>query len=161
MSVVGTPTVPIRLEPLFDLDLEIGAIHPVGAAPTGQRVIADLGGGTFEGPRLRGIVRPSGGDWGLFMPDGTLRVDGRCCLEVDDGALVYGIYKGRWQIAPETMARLGSAGGVDPTSEYTLRITFEFEAPTDGPHDWLNQVMAIAAGRWVEGGIRYEVWAVR
>ena len=153
--------VPIRLEPLFDLELEIGAIHAVGAAPTGHRVIADLGGGRFEGDRLRGTVRPSGGDWGLFMPDGTLRVDGRLCLEVDDGVLVYGIYKGRWEIAPETMARLGSAEGVDPRTGYTLRTTFEFEAPSESPHDWLNRIMAIAAGRWFEGGIRYEVYAVR
>lgn len=149
---------PIQLTPLFELDLEIGAIHTVGATPMGQRVIADLGGGTFSGDRLSGKVRPSGGDWGLFMPDGTLRVDGRCCLEVDDGALVYGIYKGRWKIEPETMARLGEPGGVDP-SEYRLRITFEFETASTA-YDWLNQIMAVAGGRKTDAGIAYSVYEV-
>ncbi len=124
----------------------------------GHRVIADLGAGTFAGDRLNGRVRPSGGDWGLFMPDGTLRVDGRCCLEADNGDLIYGIYKGRWKIAPETMARLGDPKGVDP-DEYRLRITFEFETASRD-YDWMNQIMAIAAGRKTEAGIAYSVYEV-
>lgn len=152
------PQNPIDLAPLFELDLEIGAIHTVGGTPTGQRVIADLGGGHFIGDRLAGRVRPSGGDWGLFMPDGTLRVDGRLCLELENGDLVYGIYKGRWKIAPETMARLGEPEGVDP-SEYRLRITFEFETASVA-FDWLNQIMAIASGRKTEAGIAYSVYEV-
>lgn len=152
------PQNPVELTHLFELDLEIGAINTVGSTPMGQRVIADLGGGRFEGDRLAGRVRPSGGDWGLFMPDGTLRVDGRCCLEVDGGELVYGIYKGRWKITPETMARLGDPAGVDP-SEYRLRITFEFETASPA-YDWMNQIMAIAAGRKTEAGIAYSVYEV-
>lgn len=152
------PVVPISLERLFDIHFVIGQINTVGTTPKGTRVIADLGGGTFSGERVSGRILPSGGDWGLFMPDGTLRVDGRCCFEVDDGTIVYAIYKGRWAITPEQMAQLASPEGVDP-ADYRLRITFEFEAPT-GEHDWLNQIMAIAAGRWVEDGIRYEVYAI-
>ncbi len=150
---------PIELAPLFDIHFIIGSINTVGTTPKGTRIIADLGGGTFEGERLRGRVLPSGGDWGLFMPDGTLRVDGRCCFEMDDGAIIYGIYKGRWKIEPEMMARLEAPGGVDP-SEYYLRITFEFEAPVDGPYNWMNHIIAVASGRRVENGIAYEVCEV-
>jgi hypothetical protein len=121
-------------------------------------VIADLAGGRFEGDRLRGRVRPSGGDWGLFMPDGTLAVDGRCCLETEDGTLIYGIYTGRWAIRPETMARLATPEGVDP-DEYTLRIQFLFET-ADGPHAWVNRVLAIATGRKTDAGIAYRVFEV-
>ncbi len=153
------PETPIELRHLFDIDFEIGSIHTVGATPMGTRVIANLGGGTFVGERLRGRVLPTGGDWGLFMPDGTLRVDGRCSFETDDGTIVYAIYKGRWKITPEQLARLAAPGGVDP-SAYRLRITFEFEAPSGGDYDWLNQIMAIARGRWIEGGIHYEVFEV-
>ena len=92
------------------------------------------------------------------LTDGTLRVDGRLCLEVENGDLVYGIYKGRWKIAPETMARLGEPGGVDP-GEYRLRITFEFETASVA-YDWLNQIMAIASGRKTEAGIAYSVYEV-
>ena len=152
--------VPIGLEKLFDIHFVIGSINTVGQTPKGQRIIADLGGGTFEGERLRGRVLPSGGDWGLFMPGGTLRVDGRCCFETDDGTIIYGIYKGRWKIAPEQMAKLGDPEGVDP-SEYYLRITFEFETTSEGSYDWMNHIIAVAAGRRVDDGIRYEVYAVR
>lgn len=150
---------PIELAHLFDIEFVIGAIHTVGATPKGTRIIADLGGGSFTGERLRGRILPSGGDWGLFMPDGTLRVDGRCCFETDDGTIIYGIYKGRWKISPEMMARLGEPGGVDP-SEYYLRITFEFET-TPGDYDWMNHIIAIARGRRVDDGIHYEVFEVR
>lgn len=153
------PVVPISLEPLFDIHFQIGSINTVGQTPMGTRVVADLGGGSFEGERLRGRVLPSGGDWGLFMPDGTLRVDGRCCFESDDGTLLYAIYKGRWNITQEMMTRLPSPEGVDP-SDYSLRTTFEFETTT-GRYDWLNQIMAVAAGRWVADGIRYEVYEVK
>jgi hypothetical protein len=150
--------VSIELAPLCDIHFVIGSINTVGTTPMGTRIIADLGGGTFEGERLRGRILPSGGDWGLFMPDGTLRVDGRCCLETDDGTIIYGIYKGRWKIAPEMMARLGEPGGVDP-SEYYLRIHFEFET-TMGDYDWINHIIAIATGERVDDGIRYRVYEV-
>ena len=108
------PVVVIDLEPLFDIHFIIGEINTVGQTPKGQRIIADLGGGTFEGERLSGRILPSGGDWGLFMPDGTLRVDGRCCFETKNGTIIYGIYKGRWKIEPETMTELNDPEGVDP-----------------------------------------------
>jgi hypothetical protein len=148
----------IELAPLFNIHFMIGTINTLGQTPKGTRIIADLSGGTFEGERLRGKVLPSGGDWGLFMPDGTLRVDGRCCFETDDGTIIYGIYKGRWKIEPEMMAKLGDPGAVDP-SEYYLRINFEFETTT-GKYDWMNNIIAVAKGHKVEDGIRYEVCQV-
>lgn len=153
------PVVAVDLEPLFDIHFIIGGINTVGQTPKGQRIVADLGGGTFEGERLSGRILPSGGDWGLFMPDGTLRVDGRCCFETKDGTIIYGIYKGRWKIEPETMRKLNDPEGVDP-NDYYLRINFEFETTT-GKYDWLNHIIAVAAGRRVEDGIRYEVYEVR
>ena len=143
---------------LFDLEFELGEINTVGNTPQGLRVIGNLAGGTFEGPRLRGRVLPSGGDWGLFRPDGTLSVDGRCCFETHDGALVYAIYAGRWKISPELLACLGDpeqSGTVDP-SEYYLRIHFDFEAAAEG-YDWLNHIIAVGTGRRTAAGIAYSV----
>ena len=148
----------IELAHLFEIRFEIGSINAVGSTPKGNRVIADLGGGSFEGDRLRGRVLPSGGDWGLFMPDGTLRVDGRCCFETDSAELIYAIYKGRWKIAPEMLARLGDPGGVDP-GEYYLRTTFEFETASER-YDWLNHIMAIATGRRTDAGISYSAYEI-
>jgi len=154
----------IETRHLFDIEFELGAIDTVGDTPLGRRVVGNLGGGSFAGERLRGRVLPSGGDWGLFHPDGTLAVDGRCTFQVEgDGdeptALIYGIYKGRWCIAPEVMARLVTSEQIavhDP-GEYYLRIHWLFETALDSPYAWLNRVIAIASGRRIDGGIAYEV----
>ena len=119
----------IELSHLLDISFELGEINTVGQTPSGLRVIGNLAGGTFQGERLRGKVLPSGGDWGLFQPDGTLNVDGRCCLETDDGALIYIIYTGRWSITPELLAKLGDPQQVDAVdpSEYDLRVNMPME----------------------------------
>ena len=150
---------------LFELHLELGAIDTVGRTPYGQRVIGNLGGGRFEGARLRGTVLPSGGYWGLFTPDGTLSVDGRMCLRTDDGVLIYAVYAGRWAITPETMAQLATSEQIakhDP-SDYYLRIHFLFETETSsGPrrYDWLNRLIAVGSGRRVADGIDYSVFEI-
>ena len=143
---------------LFDLEFELGEINTVGNTPQGMRVIGNLAGGTFEGPRLRGRVLPSGGDWGLFRPDATLSVDARCCLETDDGALIYSTYGGRWKISPELLTRLGDPEQietVDP-SEYYLRIHLDFEAAA-GEYAWINHIIAVGTGRRTVAGIAYSV----
>jgi len=145
---------------LFDVHLELGAIDQIGQTPYGHRVVGNLGGGRFEGERLSGRVLPSGGDWGLFLPDGTLVVDGRATYETQDGALFYVIYAGRWAIAPETMARLNDPDNpVDP-SEYTLRIHLSFETAAPA-YSWLNRIIAVGRGRHVGDGIDYEVFEIR
>ena len=145
---------------LFDVHLELGAIDTVGQTPYGRRVVGNLAGGRFEGERLSGRVLPSGGDWGLFLPDGTLVVDGRATFETQDGALFYVIYAGRWAIAAETMARLSdSENPVDP-NEYYLRIHMSFESAVPA-YDWLNRIIAVGRGHHVGDGIDYEVFEIR
>ena len=38
---------------LFDIEFKLGDVNTVGNVPTGHRVIGNLGGGRFEGERLR------------------------------------------------------------------------------------------------------------
>ena len=145
---------------LFDVHLELGEIDTIGQTPYGRRVVGNLAGGHFEGERLRGRVLPSGGDWGLFLPDGTLVVDGRATYETHDGALFYVVYNGRWAIAPETLARLNDPEHpVDP-SDYYLRIHLGFETAAPS-YDWLNRIIAVGRGRHVGNGIDYEVFEIR
>lgn len=145
---------------LFDVHLELGAIDTIGETPYGRRVVGNLGGGSFEGERLRGRVLPSGGDWGLFLPDGTLVVDGRATYETDDGALVYVVYTGRWAIAPELLVRLADPEQpVDP-SEYYLRIHLSFETASER-YAWLNRIIAVGRGHHVGDGIDYRVFEIR
>jgi hypothetical protein len=58
-----------------------------GAGPFGTRGLAVVTGGSFTGPRLKGTIWASGGDWWLRGPDGVVRLDVRATFETNDGAL--------------------------------------------------------------------------
>ena len=101
--------------PLMTLQVRVAGVQDVGATPHGTRRIAPIGGGVFEGPRLRGTVLPGGSaDWLLLRPDGVLELDLRLTLETDDGALIsmksFGVRHG----PPEIIAALGRGEEVDP-----------------------------------------------
>ena len=66
----------------------------IGQVPEGLRIHFYLTGGTFEGPGLRGKVRPVGGDWVTIRRDGVAVLDVRMTFETDSGALIYMTYPG-------------------------------------------------------------------
>jgi Protein of unknown function (DUF3237) len=55
----------MRTKFLFRLALEVGVHHVVGPTPVGDRRVAPISGGTFDGPRLSGTVLPGGCRWHL------------------------------------------------------------------------------------------------
>jgi Protein of unknown function (DUF3237) len=83
----------MRTKFLFRLALEVGAHHVVGPTPVGDRRVAPISGGTFDGPRLSGTVLPGGTDWITVDAGGTcLRIDVRVPLRTLDGALLVMAY---------------------------------------------------------------------
>ena len=151
----------IETEYLFEMDFELDIVN-LGQTPYGQRIIGDVIGGSFQGPRLGGRILRSGADWGLICPDGTLRLDVRCCLQTDDGANIYGTWGGRWKIPPGLVARVAdpeSGYKVDP-SEYYFRSNPLFETSSQ-KYEWLNDVVAIGIGRRTRGGVAYNVYEVK
>ena len=42
---------------------ELGTFVTLEGGPQGNRIIANVVGGTFDGPRLRGQIESPGGDW--------------------------------------------------------------------------------------------------
>jgi hypothetical protein len=120
----------------------------LGPGPLGERIVADLTGGHFAGPRMRGTVRASGADWALVTPEGNLRLDVRAVFECDDGAAVYVTY------------REALSGG--PATEYgdTYFISqIEFETG-DPRYTWLNNLMAVGEGKLKPNEVSYRVYAV-
>lgn len=132
--------------------------HAVGATPEGTRMVFDVTGGTFEGPRLRGRVLPSGADWGRFRPDGSFAVDVRIVLETDDNALIYVTYQGRIVVPLALQPAVFDTAAADrPGPElYYFRVAplFETAAPR---YAWLNGIVAVGAGAIVTGGVSYSV----
>ena len=58
----------IHTEFLFQISFEVPRIVDLGKTPYGIRRIAEVSGGVFEGPKLRGTVLPAGGDWIITRP---------------------------------------------------------------------------------------------
>ena len=137
---------------LMTLQIAVVGLQKIGAVPHGTRATALIGGGHFEGPRLRGKVLPGGGDWTLLRGDGVLELDLRATLETDDGALIHMTSFGLRHGPPEVMAAIARGESVDP-STYYFRTTPRFE--TGHPkYAFLNRLLAVSSGdRRPEGPI--------
>ncbi len=138
---------------LMMMHVKVGTLLNIGAVPYGTRRTAPLGGGTFEGPRLRGTIVPgSSADWQVLRSDNVLEMDLRFTLRTDDGALISMSAFGLRYGPPEVIAAMGRGETVDP-STYYFRTMPRFETAHPA-YLFLNRLIAVASGdRRPEGPI--------
>ena len=129
---------------LMTLKVMVVGTQKIGAVPHGTRVTAVVGGGHFEGPRLRGKVLPGAGDWTLLRADGVLELDLRLTLETDDGVPIHMTSFGLRHGPPEVIAAIARGENVDP-STYYFRATPRFEAGHP-KYAFLNRLLAVSSG---------------
>lgn len=148
------PLQALQCRPLFALELDVTAVQRIGT----ESVIGVVGGGRFEGPRLRGRVLQGGSDWQRVMPDGTMLLDCRIVLETAEGELIAMTYQGVRSGPAEVLARLAQGADVR-ADEYYLRIAplFRTQSPN---HAWLNKIIAVGAGQRLPSGPIYNVFEV-
>ena len=128
---------------LFTIALEI-QVSSLGDTPYGGRRIFYFDGGSFEGPRLNGIVLPGGGGWSLIRRDEVLEVDVRLLLETDDKHQIYMAWKGLRHGPKEVMDRLYRGQIVDSRAYY-FRATPYFETSSE-KYGYMNRICSIASG---------------
>ncbi len=148
----------IKTEHLFTVTISVDPLQMLGATPFGERRIAKITGGQFEGARLKGTILAGGGDWLLLRADGILQLDVRMTLETDDGALIYMTYRGLRHGPAEVIERLNRGEDVDP-ADYYFRTAPFFETGA-AQYAWLNGVVSIATGYRTASGPTYEVFQV-
>jgi hypothetical protein len=149
----------LTTEHILDLYANLEPPEAVGDTPFGGRSIFIVKGGTFEGPKLRGTLRPGGGDWLLSRPDGAAELDVRATLQTDEGALIYLHYRGILDITQDVLRRVFSGEDV-PLSEYYFRTSPRFEAGNE-KYAWLNKVVCVGVGCFAPNRVAYRVFAVR
>ena len=132
-------------EYLGRLRADIGTRTVIENGPQGTRTIAQIVGGSFEGPRLKAAVQTPAGDWITNRADGSYRLDVRLTLKTDDGALILVTYNGIGQTT--------SAGA-------SLRAAPLFETG-DSRYTWLTRLQAVAAGERVGSAVSYDVYALK
>jgi hypothetical protein len=139
------PPTTIPVEFLFRLEGELGARAVINDGPQGSRVIRNVTGGRFEGPRLKGAVEVPAGDWVTRRADGSVKLDVRLTLRTDDDAVILMTYTGigAWQ-----------------EDGASIRTAPLFETG-DARYAWLNRVQAVGIGH-SEGDslVVYEVYAL-
>lgn len=148
----------IKTEFLFKIVLDVPPILDLGVTPYGTRRIAQIKGGTFEGPKLNGTVLAGGGDWLLLRYDNVLQLDVRLTMQTDDRHLIYMTYKGFRHGPKDVIDRLGRGENVDPALYY-FRATPYFETGSD-KYGWMNRICSMATGQRSASGPTYHVFQV-
>ncbi len=148
----------LQSEYLFTITVTVEELHDFGVTPFGLRHVDLLGGGTFEGPRLRGAVVPGGMDQKIIRSDGAMTPNVRLVLRTDDDALIYMYYTGVRHGSPEVMQRIADGETVDP-SEYYLRNAPFFETASP-KYDWLNRIVSVGVGRRMPDHAAYDVFEI-
>ena len=108
--------------------------------PYGKQIIANVDGGHFEGPNIKGTVQPPAGNWLFIQADNSVQLDVRVSLVTDDNTLIYMSYQGLRAGQLSVLDHLAAGEDVDPR-EYYMRTICKFET-ADGKYDWLNQLLA-------------------
>lgn len=152
----------LKSEFLASVEVGLKTILEVGYGAKGMRAIADVTGGTIKGPRLNGIVLPSGGDWFIINPElGIMNLDIRATMQTDDGANIYTQYTGRIATAPENFAALfDRSNGLPDPSSYYFRTAPVYETGSE-KYAWLNSIQAVGVGRITEDGIGYDLYEIK
>jgi Protein of unknown function (DUF3237) len=146
------PPIPPALEFAFEVRAEVADPLVVGELPNGTRRIIDILGGTFEGPGIRGRVRPGGADWQMIRrEDGFTEVDARYTLETDSGSLIYVQNIGIRHAPPDVMRRLNAGETVDQ-SEIYFRAVPKFETG-DPELEWLMRSIFVCTGERYPNGV--------
>jgi hypothetical protein len=130
----------------------------VGATPHGKRQIVYIRGGTFEGPKMKGVVLPGGGDWFVRRGDQLVEVDVRCVLRTDDNYLIYCNLRGINEMTAEVAIKAISGQAVD-SSKYYFRAAATIETGSQ-KYGWLNRIVAVAVGNLIPAGVEYKLYTV-
>ena len=142
----------------FELRATVAAPTELGQVANGRRRIVEITGGTFEGPGIKGKVRPGGADWQIVRADGFTELDTRYTIETDKGQLVYVQNAGMRHAPPDVMQKLLAGQPVDPALVYFRTVPkFETSAPD---LQWLTRAVFVGTGERYPTEVVVRFWRV-
>jgi len=134
------------------------SVIDVGATAHGIRQVVYIKGGTFEGPKVKGVVLPGGGDWFVRRTDQVVEVDVRCVLRTDDNHLIYCRLRGINDMTAEVAIKAITGQSVD-SSKYYFRVAAVIETGSQ-KYAWLNRIIAVGVGNLTPAGVEYKIYTV-
>jgi hypothetical protein len=146
MNDTHKTTLPVEF--IGTLTASLGGETPVVAGPSGTVITATVTSATFIGPKITAAAPAgvAGADWPLLRADGTLVLDVRANMRTDDGADIFVTYNG--------IGVPRESGGHD------IRTAPLFQTG-DERYAWLNNVQAVGIGGTIDGGVEYQIYALK
>jgi hypothetical protein len=146
------------LEHVADLAVEIAEPLEIGEMGAGERRVIPIIGGTVEGPRLKGRIRPAGADFQIIRSCGVTELVARYVIEAEGGVLIYVENSGLRHGPPELMAKLRRGESVDPTQIYFRTVPrFETASPD---YAFLTRHIFIASAARFPREVKLRIWLV-
>jgi hypothetical protein len=132
----------------------------IGPVAEGLRLNIYLTGGEVSGPKLRGKVRPVGGDWGTMRTDGVFVLDARTTIETNDGALIGVTYSGLIDGGPDGYQNMLNRQLSPDGTPFRITPRFQTAHPT---YQWANRLVCVGIGElhFSVPEVRYDIYAVR
>jgi hypothetical protein len=121
-----------KTEHMWDAKVKISGMIMVGDSKYGNRRVIPITGGSFEGPKIKGVVLPGGEDWQLGRPDGDTEFHARYLLKTDDGVVIQVINR----------ALIHAPSKEEKAAPY-IKSVLEMEAPNNSRYDYLNHAIFI------------------
>jgi Protein of unknown function (DUF3237) len=150
---------PFDLEHLTTFSVFLREPEIIGQTPEGLRVNWWLKSGSFDGPRLRGIVRPEGADWMTIRQDGIGIMEVRATIETHDGALIISSYSGLFDLGEDGYENF--LVGKYPKAPEARTVPRYLTA--DPRYKWLNRLQCMGAGAvdMDKLNVVYDLYALR
>jgi hypothetical protein len=148
-----------NLEHICSYTAQLQPPEVIGPVSEGIRANFYITSGEVTGPHLRGIIRPSGGDWLTIRTDGVGVLDVRLTIETHDGGLVYLFYTGVADLGEDGYEKF-LRGELPPTGQLRAAARTQTAHPA---YIWLNRLQLLNIGEVDSArlAVRYDLYAVR
>ncbi|MEY4936608.1 MAG: hypothetical protein RIS64_2967 [Bacteroidota bacterium] len=156
-----TPPSSPDLEFVCELKVKTAKAMTLGETAHGLRRFIDITGGTFEGPKMKGIVLKGGADYQFVNKTNTrTEIEAIYTIRTDDSVLIHIRNVGLSLKTLENAAKLAKGEPMDVSKNY-FRAAPKFEAPNDSRYDWLNNAIFVCKGIPTnQGYVIIQVWKV-
>jgi hypothetical protein len=150
-----------NLEFVCELKVTTDKAITLGETAHGIRRMIDITGGTFEGPKMKGIVLRGGADYQYANKANTrTEIEAIYTIKTDDSVLIHIRNVGLSIKTPENAAKLAKGEPMDVSKNY-FRAAPKFEAPMDSKYAWLNDAIFVCRGISTNKGyVIIQVWKV-
>lgn len=132
----------------------------LGQTSHGLRLLVPITGGTFEGPKLKGVVLNGGADYQYAdMERGRTEIEAIYTIKTDDNVLIHIRNIGISYIQKDLRDLMKKGEKFDFDKIY-FRAAPRFEAPYDSKYDWMNNAIFVCRGIPSKDYVSIQVWKV-